>query len=78
MFLCFCVFALTRAQVSHWSELEASLPSLDAARQYCQVEPEAPFEEGGGDAVDDSWPLAGDISFREVCVPASEGGSNAN
>ena len=72
------MFALTRAQVSHWSELEASLPSLDAARQYCQVEPEAPFEEGGGDAVDDSWPLAGDISFREVCVPASEGGSNAN
>lgn len=69
-----CLFALSRAQVSHWSELEASLTSVDTARQYSLVEPEAPLESGGSDVVGDSWPLTGNISFHEVCMPASEGG----
>jgi ABC-type multidrug transport system fused ATPase/permease subunit len=58
--------------VGHWSELEGSLTSLHKAREYCQVEPEAPLESGS-DAVDDSWPSAGNISFSDVCLPASEG-----
>jgi hypothetical protein len=47
--------------------------ALDSARQYCQIEPEAPSEDIGTDPASEAWPAVGAISFREVCLPASEG-----
>jgi hypothetical protein len=59
--------------VSHWSELEGSMSSLDTARQYCQTEPEALIEVAGSDPAIEAWPTVGTIKFCEVCLPASVG-----
>jgi hypothetical protein len=51
------------------------MSALDTARRFCQAEQEAPSELSGREPSNESWPSVGNISFREVCLPASEGES---
>ena len=43
--------------------------AVDAARQYCSIEPEAAGEVVGSEPGDESWPADGSVSFHDACAP---------